>query len=78
MGYLLRIAIILIGIWLVVRLIKRFLAPPAKRRAALEPRQKMLPCAHCGVFLPQSEAVYDGDKAYCCKAHLRAGRDPGA
>jgi len=78
MGQLLRIAIILIGIWLVIRIIKRALARPSRGRTPGASAQKMLACEHCGVFVPQSEAVYDGDKAYCCKDHLLTGRGPGA
>ena len=77
MGQLLRIAIILIGIWLVIRMIKRALARPSRDRTPGGSAQKMLACAHCGVYVPQSEAVYDGGKAYCCKDHVRAGRGAG-
>ena len=77
MGQLLRIAVVLIGIWLVVRLIKRYLTQQGKGRVAQGERQKMLACAHCGVYVPQSEAVYDGGKAYCCRDHVRAGRGTG-
>ena len=34
----------------------------------------MLACAHCGVHLPQSDAVIDaGGKPYCTEAHRLAG-----
>lgn len=34
----------------------------------------MVPCAHCGVHLPRSEAVVDGAELYCGEAHRRLGR----
>lgn len=34
----------------------------------------MLACAHCGVHLPEAEAVKDADgRAYCGEAHRLAG-----
>lgn len=30
-------------------------------------------CAHCGVHLPMSDAVLDGQSAYCSDAHRLAG-----
>jgi uncharacterized protein len=35
-------------------------------------------CAHCGVHLPLSDAVLDGQTAYCSESHRLAGpRDRG-
>lgn len=45
--------------------------PGADRRGA---PATMLACAHCGVHLPQSEAVFDvGGRPYCSEAHRLAG-----
>lgn len=33
----------------------------------------MVECAHCGLNLPRSEAVLEGDQAYCSAAHREAG-----
>ncbi len=30
-------------------------------------------CAHCGVHLPENEALFDGQTPYCCIEHKRAG-----
>lgn len=39
--------------------------------------QEMVPCAHCGVHLPASEAIYQdtpqGRESYCSQAHLQRG-----
>lgn len=38
------------------------------RRAQRE-TEKMLCCAACQTYVPQSEAVMRGERAYCCEAH---------
>lgn len=37
------------------------------------PPEKMVTCAHCGVHLPESDALLDGGRAYCNAAHRDAG-----
>lgn len=39
--------------------------------------ERMVRCAHCGVHLPESDAVVDGDVHFCNEAHRRAGRHSG-
>jgi len=34
--------------------------------------EKMVTCAHCGVHLPESEGVAEGDRVYCSEAHRLA------
>jgi uncharacterized protein len=29
----------------------------------------MVTCAHCGLHVPQSEALRKGARSYCCPAH---------
>ncbi|MGB7181296.1 MAG: PP0621 family protein [Burkholderiaceae bacterium] len=38
-----------------------------------EPRELVMQCRHCGVHIPASEAVMDGEHAYCSEAHRQAG-----
>ncbi len=33
--------------------------------------EDMVSCARCGLHLPRSEGIADGDKYYCCEAHRR-------
>ena len=40
-------------------------APPAG-----EP-ERMVHCEHCGLYLPQGEAVREGDRFFCCPEHQR-------
>lgn len=46
--------------------------PPEPKSAA--PVERMVRCAHCGVFLPLSEAVARADEHYCCEQHANQGR----
>lgn len=48
-------------------------APPPPPAAPGTP-QAMVACAHCGVHLPQADALQDAaGHAYCSEAHRRAG-----
>jgi len=35
--------------------------------------ERMLACAHCGVNVPESEGVRDGEVFFCCEAHRSLG-----
>ncbi len=50
-------------------------APPRRSKpAAADAPTPMLACAHCGVHLPQTDAVNDAEgRPYCGAAHLAAG-----
>ena len=74
MGQFLRIAIVLFGLWLILRFIKRALA---KRRSDLPtppPPADMLRCDYCGVFVPRTEAITAGTRVYCSNDHADADR----
>ena len=36
-------------------------------------QRDMLACAHCGVHIPQAEALMMGSQAYCSAEHRRMG-----
>ena len=70
-----RILLILIALAIIVMLVKRMWLPPRTG----EPRNKRLPgemvqCGHCGVYLPEPEAIRDGERFYCSQEHLDADR----
>lgn len=44
--------------------------PPPARESAVE---DMVKCAHCGVNLPRSEAIYTGGDFFCTPEHKRLG-----
>ncbi|MDR2188037.1 MAG: hypothetical protein LBE62_08300 [Azonexus sp.] len=51
---------------------KRAAAPPPS--AGREPPvEKMVACAHCGLLMPESDSLADGERRYCSEAHRRAG-----
>ncbi|OGI42047.1 MAG: hypothetical protein A2150_00085 [Candidatus Muproteobacteria bacterium RBG_16_64_11] len=72
MSQFLRILIVLAGLWLILGLVKRFLAkhrPAAPKPAA---NDDVVPCAHCGVYVPRAEAVHPRGRDYCSQAHSEA------
>ena len=83
MRNLLLFILILIAIWWVRRALANLRGGAGTRGAGdastkrtgdgVEP---MLACRHCGVHVPESEGVRDGDAFYCCEEHRRqsAGR----
>ncbi|MHA7598845.1 PP0621 family protein [Alicycliphilus sp. T452] len=51
--------------------------PPPRQggtpRPGIAPPQDMVRCAHCGVHLPQGEALWADGRSYCCRAHQEQG-----
>ncbi len=74
MGQLLRIIIILIGLWLVLTIVKRALASRQKPPTDKPSVAHMVVCAHCGVHVPESESVQGGNKHYCSEEHRKAAQ----
>ncbi len=60
-----------------VALIGRHLLGRARHRPAAPPAEvtRMVRCACCGVHVPESEALRQGDDFFCSRKHLEAGRD---
>lgn len=50
-------------------------AQPGARRAKAraEEVQDLVPCAHCGIRIPRSEAVTDGVDVFCGEPHRLLG-----
>lgn len=67
---LLVVVLVVLGIWRK----RRDQAPgtPSARRPTPEP-QAMLACAHCGVHVPQKDAVIAQGEAFCSEAHRILG-----
>ncbi|WP_319379840.1 PP0621 family protein [Thiomicrorhabdus sp.] len=36
--------------------------------------EKIVACHHCGLRIPESEALFDGQNHYCSQEHLEAGQ----
>ncbi len=75
MGMFLRVLLIVAGVLLVIKLLKaRSAPPPPAPRPARPPRppDEIVACAHCGLRLPQAEALPAGDgRFFCGEAHRR-------
>jgi uncharacterized protein len=74
MGQLLRIALVLLALWLILRFIKRALARRRADSPAPPPPADMLRCDYCGVFVPRAEAIAARAKVYCSSDHADADR----
>lgn len=86
MGKLLSWLVVIALVYLALRLIalsqrRRERAAEAARGEAGGPGgrprvggEMMVRCAHCGVYLPASEAITDGGRTYCDPAHRDADR----
>lgn len=74
MGQFLRIVILLVGLWLVLRIIRRALEHRSAPPPSPPPPSDMLRCEYCGVFVPRSEAVTVRGHAYCSGSHADADR----
>lgn len=70
MGYFFRLLIIAVTVWLAVQLLRRALRPSPPRRTGRAAPPRMLPCAYCGVHVPESEAVMHGGRVYCSREHV--------
>jgi uncharacterized protein len=66
----LRSLVILIAVALVIYAARRLWqsSRPAGRRDQKSAR--MVQCAHCGVYIPEHEALTRGDRYYCSAEHL--------
>jgi uncharacterized protein len=79
MKYLLVLLVVLVGAWLLIGRRRGDRAPPPgpkprTGKAGKNQPQEMLACAHCGVHLPQAEALMDaGGRPFCSEAHRLAG-----
>lgn len=49
---------------------------PGRRPKSAAPTvaaEKMVVCAHCGLHLPESDALTGDGRSYCCDEHRRHG-----
>jgi uncharacterized protein len=65
---LLLLVLIAVAAWWLVKGLRRGGTTTDATEAAPE---RMVNCSHCGLYLPQHEAVTEGDKFYCSAEHRR-------
>jgi uncharacterized protein len=72
MGQLLRIAILLFGVWIVLRIVRKAISHRRSDASPLPPPADMLRCDYCEVFVPRDEAIEKNGKHYCSSQHADA------
>lgn len=70
--------LVLIGLGLVIYLLlknyQRSLNRPDPAPPSARGPEDMVKCAHCGVNLPRSEAIFSRGEFFCTPEHQRLGR----
>jgi uncharacterized protein len=73
---LIRLLLFLFIAWLIWWLVRPLFRSDSETRER-KPRggvENMVRCAHCGLNLPEQEALRDGDNYYCSEEHRQLGR----
>lgn len=69
--------VVIIAALLVTRMLTHKKAQPVRPRApkAAAPKgaEQMVRCAHCGIYLPRSEALMSNDHTWCSLDHAKLG-----
>jgi uncharacterized protein len=65
-----RTLIIIIVLALIIVIAKRLWQTPRPPKKSSREAGKMAQCAHCGIFIPEQEALRRGEHCYCSQAHL--------
>jgi uncharacterized protein len=72
---LIRLVVIGLIIWLLYRMFQRMLNKPetTQNEPQEKPSGRMVKCAHCGIHIPQDEALEQDEHYYCSPEHRDAG-----
>jgi len=65
---LLLLILVFVAVWW---LAKGFRRKDAAGDASAAAPEQMVTCGHCGLHLPRSEAIGEGDRFFCCTEHRR-------
>ncbi len=68
MSKLLLLILVIVAVWWLAKGFRRKDAATDAPEAASE---QMVKCGHCGLYLPQREAIREGDRFFCCAEHRR-------
>ena len=71
----LRTLLILIALAVVFLAVKRLFPPARTPKKKQLKHGNMVQCAHCGIYLPEPEALTREGRTYCSQAHLEEDRD---
>lgn len=69
---LVRLIVIILLAALLYRWFRLWQAKRPQRKRPSRDQGQMVACKQCGVYLPEQEAVRDGELYYCSEAHRRA------
>lgn len=72
MGKILLLILVGLVVYALIRNYRRSLDKPAT--AHEHTVEDMVKCAHCGVNLPRSEAIYTGGEFFCTPEHKQLGK----
>lgn len=71
---LIRLLILALIVWLIYRMVQRMLSKPrAGKPRSPELGTRMVRCAHCGIHIPENEALHRDGQPYCCEEHRESG-----
>jgi uncharacterized protein len=77
--WLLVLAVVGVGLWALSGRHRLSDQTRAARKAARTAKaeadtpKSMVSCAHCGLHLPASDAVFEGSRVFCSEAHRQLG-----
>ena len=73
MGRLLFVFVLLAVSFYVVKLVRTKLDEPPKKlkKETSSNKNKMVKCLHCGLHIPEEEAIKQGDKVFCSLEHAK-------
>ena len=66
-----KLLLLLLAVVVLWRLAKGFRGKDVTKGATEAPPEQMVNCDHCGLYLPQSEAIREANRFYCCAEHRR-------
>jgi len=65
-----RYLLIVLAIWAGIMIFRKlYLQKPDNPVSKELPEQDMVRCTHCGVHFPETDAIQDGNKSFCCNEH---------
>ena len=68
---LIRILLIALVVWLLLRMLKNWANQQVAPKKAKPQIETVVRCQHCGLHIPKQEAIQSDNKYYCSQEHLR-------
>jgi len=71
MGRIFLVLVLLAVSLYVVKLVRTKLDEPSKKLKKDVDNNNMVKCLHCGLHIPENEAIKQGDKTFCSLEHAK-------